>query len=600
MAEAALLIPETSIATPSATREAMAIGEPISQKKENTGLPIIQTKLTVGAPDDPYEKEADAMADKVMRMPEHSFVQRKCAECSEEDEKQVQRKVNTEFIQMKCAAFSHEDDQVNRKTAETITPFIQAKSSQSFDVSDPMAASIESSRGGGARLDDNTQSFMESRFGAGFSQVNIHTDSNSLQMNRQLNAQAFTVGNDIFFNEHKYSPGTSEGKQLLAHELTHTIQQSGGIQSKIIQRDFAIEPLRPGAVGRVLTQRQIEAAIQFNSVRITLPDEIALVRDIIGLSRNPAAIDDDFVNAMATYQAQYRETSDGKIGPSTMARLAQEIRAAASFLTASGKPLGNLDVAFALQTQLEGFVTAANRTYADYKAAIQAGSVLNRNVVLLNVTLLNNIKGLLSWNNFARVVELLGRVIPTAAMLLATSTVRAALAGAFADSDAAVSIWDTHDPDPAFAADPCNPAPGAGVATTAHEEGGWVYLNIITNVLTTRRAARGVQAGINVEVPAPPTLADSVIVATFHTHPNVGACWSTAARPVFPSGADTRNAAGRGVPNLIRGAFPGVADIHDVNTGPTRLHIAGSQLFPGAAGGLTPQVSILRNDEDAE
>lgn len=78
-----------------------------------------------------------------------------------------------------------------------------------------------------AGLDRKTRSFMESRFNRDFSSVTIHTDSVSAQNAERLNAKAFTIGNDIYFNKGYYNPGSSAGKQLLAHELTHTIQQQG-------------------------------------------------------------------------------------------------------------------------------------------------------------------------------------------------------------------------------------------------------------------------------------------------------------------------------------------------------------------------------------
>ena len=73
-----------------------------------------------------------------------------------------------------------------------------------------------------------TRHFMESRIGADFSKVNIHTDGRAVQMSKDLKAQAFTVGHDVYFNSGKYSPDTKEGKHLLAHELTHVVQQKGG------------------------------------------------------------------------------------------------------------------------------------------------------------------------------------------------------------------------------------------------------------------------------------------------------------------------------------------------------------------------------------
>ncbi len=86
---------------------------------------------------------------------------------------------------------------------------------------------IMSKKGSGQRLDDNTRSFMENRFGYDFNHVRLHTDSYASKKSNELNAEAFTIGRDIFFNAGRYSPTTTQGKKLLAHELTHVVQQSG-------------------------------------------------------------------------------------------------------------------------------------------------------------------------------------------------------------------------------------------------------------------------------------------------------------------------------------------------------------------------------------
>ncbi len=80
--------------------------------------------------------------------------------------------------------------------------------------------------GSGQTLPNTDRSFVERRFGVDFSGVRIHTDSNAVQMNRELNAQAFTHGRDIYFGAGRYSTNTSSGKRLLAHELTHVVQQT--------------------------------------------------------------------------------------------------------------------------------------------------------------------------------------------------------------------------------------------------------------------------------------------------------------------------------------------------------------------------------------
>ena len=234
----------TKSSKPELQQSSLLLTEKDPQQGEKKLLPnLFQPKLTVGAPDDPYEKEADAVADKVMRMPEQNFVQRKCTACEkegkiqrkvEEDELSVQAKLinGHSFIQRKCTECEKEEKIHLKPLAESITPFIQAKSDGESSASESLSSSIQNSRGNGSSLDSNTQSFMESRFGADFNSVKIHTGGESVQMNRELNAQAFTVGSDVYFNEGKYEPHSSEGKQLLAHELTHVVQQNPGVNKK--------------------------------------------------------------------------------------------------------------------------------------------------------------------------------------------------------------------------------------------------------------------------------------------------------------------------------------------------------------------------------
>ena len=71
---------------------------------------------------------------------------------------------------------------------------------------------------------------MERNFDVDFSNVRVHKDSNAVQMTRELNAQAFTYGRDIYFGAGRYNPRSSSGKRLLAHELTHVLQQNGNLQ----------------------------------------------------------------------------------------------------------------------------------------------------------------------------------------------------------------------------------------------------------------------------------------------------------------------------------------------------------------------------------
>src|SRR4030095_2145180 len=168
--------------------------------KESLQRLPIQRKLSIGSPDEPLEHEADAVADKVMRMPEQNFIQRKCAECEEVEEKLHRKPITS-----------------------SMTPFIQTKRHNT--ASDSISTRIDSTKGNGSSMDSGTKSFMEGRFGTDFSGVKIHTGDYAVQLSKQLNAQAFTVGNDIYFNSGKYDTGSNNGRHLLAHELTHTIQQ---------------------------------------------------------------------------------------------------------------------------------------------------------------------------------------------------------------------------------------------------------------------------------------------------------------------------------------------------------------------------------------
>ncbi|MDX3189864.1 DUF4157 domain-containing protein [Streptomyces sp. MN03-5084-2B] len=82
--------------------------------------------------------------------------------------------------------------------------------------------------GGGAPLDTDTRADMENRFGADFADVRIHTDGAAHDSAKSVNAQAYTVGSNIVFQRDKYDPGSDSGKHMLAHELTHVVQQRSG------------------------------------------------------------------------------------------------------------------------------------------------------------------------------------------------------------------------------------------------------------------------------------------------------------------------------------------------------------------------------------
>jgi hypothetical protein len=130
-------------------------------------------------------------------------IQRMCADCAEEEN---------------AASGAKEEPEVQTHTdaaapAPAATPDLQSR--------------LNNTKGGGKPLPEDTRSSMESGFGSDFSGVRVHNDQDAAQMNKELGAHAFTHGSDIYFNEGKYDTGSTEGKKLLAHELTHTVQQGG-------------------------------------------------------------------------------------------------------------------------------------------------------------------------------------------------------------------------------------------------------------------------------------------------------------------------------------------------------------------------------------
>jgi hypothetical protein len=97
-----------------------------------------------------------------------------------------------------------------------------------FDLDDETAARINRQRSDGQPLDGSMQARMSAATGGDFSDVKVHTSTESAELSQQVGALAFTTGKDIFFNQGAYNPQSSHGQELLAHELTHVVQQSAG------------------------------------------------------------------------------------------------------------------------------------------------------------------------------------------------------------------------------------------------------------------------------------------------------------------------------------------------------------------------------------
>jgi Domain of unknown function (DUF4157) len=228
-------------------------------------LSAIQAKLTVGAANDQYEQEADRVATQVMGMPEPAQVQREMTpeeeevqtkpiagtitpvvqrEIVPEEEESVQAKLiqreempeEEEPIQAKRIQreeLQEEEEAVQTKLIQReevpeeeeplqMRPALSGGAARSDFFRTNIEAQLNSTKGDGSPLPSDVRGFMEPRFGTDFSQVRVHTGVKAVQMNRELGAQAFAHGQNVYYGAGK-SPGNDE---LTAHELTHVVQQN--------------------------------------------------------------------------------------------------------------------------------------------------------------------------------------------------------------------------------------------------------------------------------------------------------------------------------------------------------------------------------------
>jgi hypothetical protein len=189
------------------------------EEEQSSSRGLIQPKLTIGEPGDPYEQEADRVAKQVvsrMKAPEIptfpvepgktlqsqgmiSVLQR-----LRESEKQIQ--------------LQHERTMLQRITRPAAKPSVP-------NVQGDFETRLNTVRGGGSPLDEEFRAKVEPAMGADFSGVKVHTDAEADRLNRSLQAKAFTTGQNIFFRQGTYEPGSQQGQELLAHELTHVVQQ---------------------------------------------------------------------------------------------------------------------------------------------------------------------------------------------------------------------------------------------------------------------------------------------------------------------------------------------------------------------------------------
>ena len=200
---------------PSAVRPGVSRSSPVVTRARIAPFLPLQAKLEIGKVDDPLEREADATADRIVGMTApatsparasavaSSPVQRACSACEEEAQR----------VQRKCATCEEEvQRQAEGAGVATAAPGI---------VHDVV-------RSPGAPLDTRTRAFMEPRFGYDFGDLRVHTDARAAQSAAAIGARAYTVGRHLVFASSSYDPTSAQGRRLIAHELTHSIQQRQG------------------------------------------------------------------------------------------------------------------------------------------------------------------------------------------------------------------------------------------------------------------------------------------------------------------------------------------------------------------------------------
>lgn len=211
----------------------------------------LQTKLAINKPGDEYEQEADHVSEQVMRMPEP---QRQCALASggggsrfqTEQPSRGQDRLQTRRVQ-------------SSESGQTAVPHI---------VNEVLASP-------GQPLDPSARAFMEPRFGHDFSQVRVHTDAKAAKSADALNARAYTVGADIVFGQGEYPYGTELGRFLLAHELTHVVQQRGA--SPAAQTAGTVSD--PSDASEREAEAVAERAVAGERVRVSAPPTSSIARE---------------------------------------------------------------------------------------------------------------------------------------------------------------------------------------------------------------------------------------------------------------------------------------------------------------------------------
>lgn len=174
----------------------------------------LQAKLKISKPNDIYEQEAERVADQVVGMQDLLIK-------SQSEGEKIRAKTLASEITPIVQRQSREEENNGEKGE------IRANESGNNSLDKNLQNRLIQLKEEGSPLPEPTRAFMESRFGTDLSSVKVHKGSGAVELGREINALAFTSGKDIYFGENQYRPGTVRGDRLLAHEITHVVQQRG-------------------------------------------------------------------------------------------------------------------------------------------------------------------------------------------------------------------------------------------------------------------------------------------------------------------------------------------------------------------------------------
>jgi len=190
---------------------------------------VIQPKLTVTPAGDVYEQEADRIANQVLQQIGDGAGSREVQRQEEEEEEmQMQREAQAqrqEIPEEEEEMMMQRDLSAQRQEISEEEEALQMQPDGTMQATASLTTAVEDAKGNGHTLSQDTRKPLERAFGTNFNSVRIHADSQADRLSRAMQARAFTVGADIFFRQNAYAPQSASGQKLLAHELTHVIQQ---------------------------------------------------------------------------------------------------------------------------------------------------------------------------------------------------------------------------------------------------------------------------------------------------------------------------------------------------------------------------------------